>query len=92
MCEAKDFSHKRDRMRQNFVKTDSLRPRKPSLHTVLRFHETNDILRILVVQYFVSFCCDVLSVLLLVLSKDGCKILVSFEQISYLFVICIVGN
>ncbi len=29
MCEAKDFGHKRDEMRQNFVKTESLGLRKP---------------------------------------------------------------
>ncbi len=32
--EAKDFGHKQNAMRQNFIKTESLRLRKTSLNTV----------------------------------------------------------
>ncbi len=33
-CEASDFGHKRDDTVQNFVKTESFRPRKTSWNTV----------------------------------------------------------
>ncbi len=33
MCEAKDFGHEQDEMRWNFIKPESLGPRKPSLNS-----------------------------------------------------------